>query len=337
MVSASVPNKLRISPKNKRHCAEKNEGEQIETIIRYLKEKTPEGVIMENQFFKQFNRKIFDARKRKGNINEYKGKRDGWDLELNIGSTKNTAQWKKVEAKSSKDPKKRQWCIKNIQSPDLHPWKIGVQFKNDHLQHYTFESDYLKKYYSKFIESEIIRKLYKIDEKFETPNFKDWKKDMLKTGNYKTTFMKEYKRKHKLNGQKIKKELDPIRKKFHSEYTIPDEDNFKKEIIDTCKKAFNNKDYWLNICGWEGNACLSKIKPHNTNSPINSNTTTVFRWFDGSFYKDLFKNISHNDLEIKKKKSVNLVREINIKNLNFKFEVQTHFKNQVSNISLDFK
>ena len=330
MTIASASKKS-ISPKNKRHCAEKKEGDQIETIIRYLKEKTPEGVIMEKQFFKQFNLNIFDAKERKGN------KKLGWDLEINIGSTKNTAQWKKVEVKSSTDKKKRKACIKNIQTKDLHPWKIGVQFKNGLLKNYSFEADYFKKYYSEFIESDLIRKLYKIDTKFKTPNFEEWKKDMLKMGDLETNFMKEYKRKHELNGQKIKKELDPIRKKFHSEYTIPDEDNFKKEILDTCRKTFNNKDYWLNICGWEGNSCLSKIKPHNTKSPINSNTTTVFRWFDGSFYKDLFKNISHNDLEIKKKTSVNLVREINIKNSNFKFEVQTRFRNKVTFLSLDFK
>ena len=229
-----LPKKKQTSKKMKKQTSKKMNGfrekNEIEYIVRSLKDKTsPFGNKLKEMFY-NINKKIIKDARVAGGRNKH------YDFEILIDY-----EWKKVEHKGSRK-------LKKITS-DCNPWADSCQFYNGDPKPFSLCDKYLKLWWDVYIDSGYLISKYNL--KNEKPTFEVWKKDAMRQGKPQTLFVKELRLKSiEKNGTAS---LFEERKKFNRDIklklTKKDMINLMYQIKPIYESVMKDKEYWLKING----------------------------------------------------------------------------------------
>lgn len=218
----------KLNPDKKKNNGKK-EDKQIDYIIECINIKNNVGLLLIDEFYKNFKRKIITARKAGGRRNHH-------DFEIMLNDDK---RWYKIEHKG---------CNKlSTINDDDEPWLDSCQFYNGDPKPFTLCSEYTRQWWNKYIKSGYLSNKYNIIATI--PKYKEWVKDAYRQGVPITPYVIELKQKvEKKTGTKS---LFVERKEFNNEFNVSDA-NIKtliKQIQPIYEKIMKDKDYWLKING----------------------------------------------------------------------------------------
>ena len=213
----------------------KKEKEDIKNIVNHIKNRTPQGLKIINNFRETFQLDIKDAKLAGG-----RGKH--FDLEILVQDNSNGNEiWKTVEHKGTQ---------KYVPIPEnCKPWVNGVQFYNGGANKFSIGRKYAVKWYEKLIYTGYITFTYFIESPI--PTLEEWlKQDAFRQGDPKTNFGAELKRTYREYYGENSSLLED-RERFVQKFEINNDDLeiLKKEVFDIAYKVLNEKDYWLQIYG----------------------------------------------------------------------------------------
>lgn len=209
------------------HAKSEKEGINIEKIHFHIKNDTPSGKKIKEEFGKTFpDIKVFDETVVSG------GNRT---THHDFGVKWVAEEGKKVvEFKGSE----RKRIIDGLKPP----WENAVQFYNGTGNKFTVGNTYAKKFYATALD-EIIAHL---EIKTPKPSYEEWEKDAFLQGKPKTPFVCELREKG--YGGKY---LSDIRKKFNKAFVLEQAELeiLKSEVLKKANEVLEEKDYWLQING----------------------------------------------------------------------------------------
>ena len=196
---------------------------QVEALCNHINLQTPLGFRLRAQFKKTMSVEIEFAIPMGGSRHHH------YDFSLKL---KGLSEPAKVEAKST---------IRRAKRSSL-PWKISVQFYNGTGSRFTLVVKYAQEWYSKFVGSGYVSRVYGIQEPI--PDFKYWMKDVFSQGRGQSKWTMEIRKKQPKGFTKERNRFVP---EFLSTLTEEDLTLFREEVLITIRQALSEKDYWIQI------------------------------------------------------------------------------------------
>lgn len=209
------------------HAKSKKETINLEKIHYHIKNDTPSGKRIKEEFGKTFpDKNVFDETVVTGGTRKT---HHDFGIKWLSEEGKKVVEFKGSEKKKPIDATKP-------------PWENAVQFYNGTGNKFTVGHSYAKKFYATVLD-EIIAHL---DIKTPKPSYEEWEKDAFLQGKPKTLFVCELREKG--YGGKY---LSDIRKKFNKAFVLePSElEILKSEVLKKANEVLEEKDYWLQING----------------------------------------------------------------------------------------